>query len=154
MPVKELWSRWWGCPIFVKLMPRDRFLKILQLIRLTTKLQEGEGYFMTNLLSALMYFFADSFAMLSTLHIHLIICEQLFPSKVRCRFTQYIANQSDNFGQKVLCHCWQQLFKFPYLGKDEARMSNFQSALLANWWNLGWMLVTICHLIVTIFLHK
>ena len=54
--------------------------------------------------------------------------EQLFPSKARCRFTQYMANEPDKFGikfwmlvdndTKYLCNA------FPYLGKDELRSAN------------------------------
>ena len=54
--------------------------------------------------------------------------EQLFPSKARHRFTQYMANKPDKFGikfwilvnndTKYLCNT------FPYLGKDELRSAN------------------------------
>jgi hypothetical protein len=54
--------------------------------------------------------------------------EQLFPSKARCRFTQYMANKPDKFGikfwmlvdndTKYICNA------FPYLGKDELRSAN------------------------------
>ena len=51
--------------------------------------------------------------------------EQLFPTKARCRFTQYMANKPDKFGIKF----WlafdvkskYMLNAIPYLGKDEAR---------------------------------
>ena len=59
---------------------------------------------------------------------NLIADEQLFPSKDRCRFTQYMANKPDKFGIKFwmlvdndtrdLCNA------FPYLGKDELRCAN------------------------------
>ncbi|KAF2886752.1 hypothetical protein ILUMI_19418 [Ignelater luminosus] len=51
--------------------------------------------------------------------------EQLFPSKARCNFTQFIANKPNKFGikfwmladvkSKYMCNT------FPYLGKDELR---------------------------------
>ncbi|KAF2892416.1 hypothetical protein ILUMI_13754 [Ignelater luminosus] len=51
--------------------------------------------------------------------------EQLFPSKARCNFTQFMANKPDKFGikfwmladvkLKYMCNA------FPYLGKDELR---------------------------------
>ena len=58
----------------------------------------------------------------------LTIDEQLFPTKARCRFTQYMPNKPDKFGIKfwVLAdvntkYC---LNVMPYLGKDEARVSS------------------------------
>ena len=53
--------------------------------------------------------------------------EQLFPSKARCPFTQYMASKPDEFGQKY----WLAVDKeskyvikgFPYVGKDEMRSS-------------------------------
>ena len=51
--------------------------------------------------------------------------EQLFPTKARCRFTQFMPNKPDKFGIKF----WIAVdleFKYilnaiPYLGKDETR---------------------------------
>ena len=52
----------------------------------------------------------------------------MFPSKAKCRFTQYMANNPDKFGikfwmlvdndTKYLCNA------FPYLGKDELRSAD------------------------------
>lgn len=56
------------------------------------------------------------------------IDEQLFPSKARCRFTQYMPNKPDKFGIKFwLASDLQSKFiinGFPYLGKDETRQSS------------------------------
>lgn len=46
------------------------------------------------------------------------IDEQLFPTKCRCRFLQFMANKPDKFGIKF----W--LRTLPYLGKDEQRPAN------------------------------
>lgn len=54
--------------------------------------------------------------------------EQLFPSKARCRFTQYMANKPDKYGIKL----WMLVDNdtkylhnaFPYLGKDELCSAN------------------------------
>lgn len=56
------------------------------------------------------------------------IDEQLFPTKVRCRFTQYMPNKPDKFGIKF----WLAsdvdskyvINALPYLGKDEYRPSS------------------------------
>ena len=54
--------------------------------------------------------------------------KQLFPTKVRCRFTQYMANKPDKFGIKLWLAVDMEskylLNAIPYLGKDETRPSN------------------------------
>ena len=49
--------------------------------------------------------------------------EQLFPSKARCPFTQYMASKPDKFGQKYWLAVDKQskylINGFPYVGKDE-----------------------------------
>lgn len=56
------------------------------------------------------------------------IDEQLFPTKVRCRFTQYMPNKPDKFGIKFwLASDVESKYVvngFPYLGKDETRPSS------------------------------
>ncbi|XP_050453253.1 piggyBac transposable element-derived protein 4-like [Cataglyphis hispanica] len=51
--------------------------------------------------------------------------EQLFPTKARCRFTQYMPNKPNKFGIKFWLASDVQtkyvVSGFPYLGKDEAR---------------------------------
>ncbi|XP_033298750.1 piggyBac transposable element-derived protein 4-like [Bombus bifarius] len=51
------------------------------------------------------------------------IDEQLFPTKARCRFTQYIPNKPHKFGIKFWLAVDVQtkyiLNSFPYMGKDE-----------------------------------
>ena len=58
---------------------------------------------------------------------NITIDDQLFPTKSRCRFTQYMPNKPDQFGIKfwlavdVESKC--TLNDIPYLGKDELRLS-------------------------------
>ncbi|XP_030580344.1 uncharacterized protein LOC115776720 [Archocentrus centrarchus] len=58
---------------------------------------------------------------------HITIDEQLFPSKTRCCFLQYIATKPDKFGIKfwVACDLKSKYIcnVFPYLGKDPSRPS-------------------------------
>ena len=53
--------------------------------------------------------------------------QQLFPSKARCPFSQYMASKPDKFGQKYwLAEDKESKYVingFPYLGKDEMRAS-------------------------------
>ncbi|KAF2884724.1 hypothetical protein ILUMI_21450 [Ignelater luminosus] len=56
---------------------------------------------------------------------NITVDEQLFPTKVRCRFTQYMSNKPDKFGIKFCIAVDTKskfvLNAFPYLGKDETR---------------------------------
>ena len=59
---------------------------------------------------------------------NITIDEQLFPTKARCPFTQYMANKPDKFGVKfwlaVDVSSKYLLNGFPYLGKDARRPAN------------------------------
>ncbi|XP_068201199.1 piggyBac transposable element-derived protein 4-like [Palaemon carinicauda] len=59
---------------------------------------------------------------------NITVDEQLFPTKCRCPFTQYIASKPDKFGIKFWLAADAKskylLNGFPYLGKDESRPSN------------------------------
>ena len=59
---------------------------------------------------------------------NITIDEQLFPTKSRSRFTQYMSYKSDKFGIKfwfvVDLESKYILNAIPYLGKDESRPSN------------------------------
>lgn len=56
---------------------------------------------------------------------NIAVDEQLFPTKVRCKWTQYIASKPDKFGIKfwlaVDVSSKYLVNGFPYLGKDETR---------------------------------
>ena len=59
---------------------------------------------------------------------YVTIDEQLFPSKARCTFTQFIASKSDKYGQKC-CLAVDKDSKyiingFLYVGKDKSQSKN------------------------------
>ena len=130
MPLKSMWDKTWGCPLFSKTMARDRFLEIMKFLRFDMKNERRR-----NLLN-------DKFALASQLwnpfvencqkafvpHHNVTIDEQLLPCKARCKFIQYMANKPDKFGLKF----WlavdvehKYMFNgFPYLGKVETRPGN------------------------------
>ncbi|GBM34030.1 hypothetical protein AVEN_162212-1 [Araneus ventricosus] len=78
---------------------------------------------------------------------NLVVDEQLFPSKARCKFIQYMPNKSDKFGIKF----WMLVdadFKFmcnvfPHLGKDKSKSEtgslpeNVVMRLLSPYLNTG-----------------
>lgn len=123
----ELWSIQWGPPVFRETMGRNRFREIQRYLRFDIKSTRA------------LRLQSDKFALVSEIWDEFIknciLCyipganltadEQLFPSKARCPFTQYMANKPDKFGikfwiladvnSKYMCN------GFPYLGKDDMR---------------------------------
>lgn len=125
--VKHIWSKKWGPPFFKTIMSRDRYTEILKFIRFDMKSTRSERLK------------SDKFALFSTIWDRFIenckscykpsgnitIDEQLFPTKARYPFTQYIASKPDKFGVKfwlaVDAESNYLLNGFPYLGKDNHR---------------------------------
>jgi hypothetical protein len=111
-------------------MSRDRFIEIMEYLRFDIKAERskrlGEDKFA--LASGLWTPFIENCKKAYIPNENLTIDEQLFPSKCRCPFTQYIASKPDKFGvkyfllvdveTKYVCN------GFPYLGKDHARPTN------------------------------
>lgn len=100
--LQSMWSKSWGLPIAGKIMGRNRFVEIMRFLRFDDKS------------TRLQRLVDDKFAMVSEIWDRFIsncqshykpsenitVDEQLFPSKARCPFTQYMANKPDKFGQK------------------------------------------------------
>ena len=130
LPLHELWSEKWGVPLCKTAMARNRFCEILRFLRFDVK--SGRSQRLQT----------DKFALFSEVWNRFIsnciacykpgpfitVDEQLFPSKARCPFTQFMASKPDKYGQKY----WLAVDKdskylvngFPYLGKDETRATN------------------------------
>ena len=126
-PTNELW----GPLIFTKIMTRNRFYEILKLIRFddkTTRRRRLQGdrfalfseFWFQLTHNSKRFFKPDAF---------LTIDEQLFPTKVRCRFLQFTPKKPVKFGIQfwLLVDCTSKKYVvdgFPYLGKDDERASN------------------------------
>ena len=128
-PILEFWNKEWGIPFFLEAMSRNRFRKIPRFLQ----------FDMQN--TWLCRFQTDKFALISTTWKKLVesciacykpeenitVDESLFPTKARCRFTQYMVNKSDKFGIKfwlaVDVKLKYILNSIPYLGKDETKHS-------------------------------
>jgi len=130
MNLEMLWSGTWGNYLVQKAMSRNRFKEIMRFLRFEDKATRS-----TRLRG-------DKFALFSDIRFDFIanaqssyvpgpyitVDEQLFPSKCRCPFTQFMASKPDKYGQKY----WMAVDKesnyvvnaFPYLGKDESRPVN------------------------------
>jgi len=111
-------------------MTRDRFIEIKKFLRfdmrntLNERLQDDKFCLMSFVLSRFVSNSQRSYIPEDSLTID----EQLFPTKARCRFTQYMPDKPDKFGIKLWVladlktkYC---LNVIPYLGKDEARVSS------------------------------
>lgn len=130
MKASYLWSKKWGPAFFANTMRRDKFTKILRFIRFDKKKNQRSERLQT-----------DKFALISEIwnryisnsqacykpYKNISIDEQLFPTKDRYRFTQYMPNEPHKFGIKFWLEVDVQtkyiLNGFPYIGKDETRCS-------------------------------
>jgi hypothetical protein len=137
-PIKDMWSTKYGCDVFRRTMSRDRFMEIKKYIRFDTRSTRSER--LKNDKFCLMSFVLTRFVANSQRSYipeeSLTIDEQLFPTKARCRFTQYIPNKPDKFGIKfwVLADLKTKycLNIMPYLGKDETRVSGLGSHVVMS----------------------
>ncbi|XP_071040407.1 piggyBac transposable element-derived protein 4-like [Parasteatoda tepidariorum] len=130
LELHSLWSSSWGLNFCKETMPRDRFCEISRYLRFDLKLTRRDRLKQ------------DKFAMISEVWNRFIencvtcykpgqnitIDEQLFPSKTRCPFTQFITLKPDKYGQKFWLAADVEtkyvLNAFPYLGKNEERDKN------------------------------
>ncbi|XP_073501362.1 uncharacterized protein [Phyllobates terribilis] len=125
--ISSIWCNDWGIPFCKATMSRDRFVEIMRFLRFDEKSTRSERLQ------------TDKFALFSTVWDRFIenciacykpgpyitVDEQLFPSKTRCPFTQYMPSKPDKYGHKY----WLAVDKrskylangFPYLGKDDTR---------------------------------
>ncbi|XP_048856957.1 uncharacterized protein LOC125724056 [Brienomyrus brachyistius] len=125
--ITDCWSENFLVPVIKETMSRGRFLTIMQHLRFDDKDTRAKRV-KTDRFSAISDIwtrFTKNCAESFTPGEHVFIHEQLFPTKVRCPFTQYIASHPDKFGikfwmatdleTKYICNV------SPYLGKDPSR---------------------------------
>jgi len=103
LPLHDIWTERGGVPLCKSATSRNRFCKILRFLRFAVK---------SNRLQRLQ---ADKFVLFLEVWNHIIsncctcykprafitIDEQLFPSKARCPFTQFMASKPDKLGQNI-----------------------------------------------------
>ena len=129
-PVDQIWSKTWGIKFFSDTLSCNRYKQLLRFIKFDIKSTRSERLV------------TDKFALFSTIwnifiencksnyvpNSNITIDEQLFPTKARCPFTQYMANKPVKFGVKfwlAVDASYKYLLNgFPYLGKDARRPSN------------------------------
>ncbi|XP_031760244.1 piggyBac transposable element-derived protein 3-like [Xenopus tropicalis] len=125
--IVDCWSENFLVPVIKETMPRDRFISIMQHLRFDDKDTRAERVKTDKFaaISDIRTRFNKNCAESFTPGEHMTIDEQLFPTKVRCPFTQYVATKPDKFGikfwmardleTKYVCNA------SPYLGKDPSR---------------------------------
>ncbi|XP_035272145.1 piggyBac transposable element-derived protein 4-like [Anguilla anguilla] len=127
MNLEDFWSSDLGNPFFNETMSRQRFRDIMRYLRFddkdtrATRLEKDKFAIISEIWSK----FVSNSTACYTPGENITVDEQLFPTKARCRFTQYIATKPDKFGIKFWIaadvETKYMLNAFPYLGKDEAR---------------------------------
>ncbi|XP_046711378.1 acetylserotonin O-methyltransferase 2 isoform X2 [Silurus meridionalis] len=125
--IVDCWSESFLVPVIKETMSRDRFISIMQHLRFDYEHMRAERVKTDKFaaISDIWTRFNKNCAESFTPGEHMTIDEQLFPTKVRCPFTQYIATKPDKFGikfwmatdleTKYVCNA------SPYLGKDPSR---------------------------------
>lgn len=129
-PMHLMWSKMYGCAAFNQTMSRNRYEQIKKYIRFDVRATRQERVKNDKfcLLSWVLARFNDNSQKCYIPEESLTIDEQLYPTKARCRFTQYMPNKPDKFGIKfwVLAELSSKycLNIKPYTGKDDERMDS------------------------------
>ena len=127
LSLKSLWSADWGLQFCLRTMARNRFTEIMKYLRFDLKSSRSERiqYDKFALASEIWDRFIINSATCYNPDENVTIDEQLFPTKARCRWTQYMANKPDKFGLKFWLaadvNSKYLVNGFPYLGKDDMR---------------------------------
>ncbi|MBN3292581.1 PGBD4 protein, partial [Polypterus senegalus] len=122
--VVDAWSELFVIPAIKDTMPRDRYQTIMGHLRFDNKDTRAERVKNDRFaaISDIWQRFVQNCISSYNPGQHITVDEQLFPTKVRCPFLQYITNKPDKFGirfciaadleTKYMCNAT------PYLGKD------------------------------------
>ncbi|XP_051956395.1 piggyBac transposable element-derived protein 4-like isoform X1 [Xyrauchen texanus] len=127
MRLDDFWSKEFGHSFFKETMSRQKFRDIMRYLRFDDKSTRA-ARLVTDRFAMISEIF-DKFVKNSiasyTPGENITVDEQLFPTKARCRFTQYMANKPDKFGIKFWVaadvETKYMLNAHPYLGKDDSR---------------------------------
>uniref|UniRef100_A0A8C5DFQ6 PiggyBac transposable element-derived protein domain-containing protein n=1 Tax=Gouania willdenowi TaxID=441366 RepID=A0A8C5DFQ6_GOUWI len=127
--LRDSWSACLGNPLITGIMSRNRFQDIMRHLRFDDMFTRSERV-QTDKFAAISDVWGSFVTNCITSYNpgrHITIDEQLFPSKTRCCFLQYIATKPDKFGIKfwVACDLKTKYIcnVLPYLGKDPSRPS-------------------------------
>ena len=113
-------------PIISETMARNRFIEIMKFQRFDYKQTRSHGLATDKLalISTVWYSFVGNCLRHYKPGANITVDEQLFPTKARCRFTQYMLIKPDKFGIKFWMAANLQtkymLHSSPYLRKDDS----------------------------------
>ena len=116
-------------PLCKSAMSRNRFCEIFRFLRFDVKSNRSHRLQTDKfaLFSEVWTQFTDNYCTLYKPGAFITVDEQLFPSKARCPFTQYMASKPDKFGQKYWLAADEEgkhvINGFPYVENDEMRSS-------------------------------
>ena len=96
MPYHTLWTENWGVPLCKKAISRNRFSEILRFLRFDTKSDRSQRLKTDRFALKVI----DNCISCYTPGAFITVDEQLFPSKCRCPFTQFMASKPDKYRQK------------------------------------------------------
>lgn len=138
MSVTNIFSRKYGPEVIRSTMSRDKFKTIMRFIRFDIKETRLERLETDKF--ALMSYVCNSFIENCTKCYNpgenVTVDEQLFPTKTRCPFTQFMKDKPDKFGVKfylvVDVDSKYILNGFPYTGKDDNEISLMAKQLYFN----------------------
>ncbi|XP_049435206.1 uncharacterized protein LOC125890554 isoform X5 [Epinephelus fuscoguttatus] len=112
---ESFWSEEWGLAFFAATRPRNRFKDIMRYLGFDMKYRQTCPPEQRQIACIACYKPGAC----------ITVDEQLFPTKARCPFTQYMANKPDKFGIKFWLAADVEtkylLNGLPYLGKDTTR---------------------------------
>lgn len=151
-PYDTLWSNDFGCEKFKKTMSRNRFREIKKYIRFDERLTRSERLKRDKyaLMSSVHTRVVENFQRAYVPHESLTGDEQLYPTKSRCAFRQYMSHKPDKFGIKnwLLVEVQNKycLNIIPYLGKDDTRKTGLGEhvvmSLMEPYLNKGYNICT------------
>lgn len=122
MDVEDLWSKEWGPPFFSTTMSRNRFREIMRFLRFDQKDTSESDMFV--LISEVWDRLIKNSIACFKPGAEITVDEQLFPTKSRCPFTQYMPDKPGKFGIKFCLaadvETKYMLNGFPYLGRDQS----------------------------------
>ncbi len=144
------WSSEYGCDIFKKTMARDQFRAIKRMLRFDVRSSRRERLSTDKyaLMSLVHNRLVENFQRAYVPEVNLTVDEQLFPTKSRCPFLQFMASKPDKYGIKnwVLVETDSKycLNVIPYLGRDDNRVESLGShvvtSLMSPYFNKGYNL--------------
>lgn len=127
MEIDFMWSEKYRFPFCKNVMSRDRFREIMRFLRFDEKSKRSERL-KTDKFALISDVFSSFVSNCQLNYIpgpYISVDEQLFPSKTRCPFTQFMASKPDKYGQKfwvaVDVDTKYVINIFPYLGKNDER---------------------------------